>query len=121
MNVEAMSMDAIWQEIKERLHENRQPYKGMKTTYQIELTGEDGGIYVMKFMDDSAEVYDEASSKSKGPDEADCSLKMSVKDFKKLLIGDFNSAAAYMMGKLKVKGNIGLALQLENLLKKYQL
>ncbi|MDW0112548.1 SCP2 sterol-binding domain-containing protein [Sporosarcina saromensis] len=119
MNVEAMSMDAIWHEIRKRLLENREPYKGLKTTYRIELTGEDGGSYVMKFMDESAEVYDETDGKSS--EEVDCSLKMSVKDFKKLLIGDFNSAAAFMMGKLKVKGNIGLALQLENLLKEYQL
>ena len=44
---------------------------------------------------------------------------MSVKDFKKLLDGNLNSAASYMTGKLKIKGNLGLALKLESLLKKY--
>ena len=38
--------------------------------------------------------------------EADCPLSMSVKDFKKLLDGNLNSAASYMTGKLKIKGNL---------------
>lgn len=41
------------------------------------------------------------------------------KEFQKLLQGDLNSTTAFMTGRLKVKGNIGLALKLESILKKY--
>ncbi|WP_342540632.1 SCP2 sterol-binding domain-containing protein [Heyndrickxia sp. FSL K6-6286] len=46
---------------------------------------------------------------------------MKVTDFKKFLQGTMNSAAAFMMGKLKVQGSIGLALKLESLLGEYEL
>jgi putative sterol carrier protein len=87
--------------------------KDMNTTYSINLSGEDGGQFGLKFTDGNAETIIGT------PGEADCALSMSVKDFKKLLDGNLNSAASYMMGKLKIKGNLGLALKLENLLKQY--
>ncbi|MDN4607984.1 SCP2 sterol-binding domain-containing protein [Sporosarcina highlanderae] len=114
MNLVEMSMEEIWAEIDKQLNENRGPIEGMNTTYSLELTGEEGGMYGLKFSDGKAEIV-------KGDlGEIDCALKMSVGDFKKLLAGNLNSTASFMMGKLKVKGNIGLALKLENLLKQYQ-
>ena len=50
----------------------------------------------MKFTDGNAETIIGTL------DEADCALSMSVKDFKKLLDGNLNSAASYMKGKLKI-------------------
>ncbi|MGA9173790.1 MAG: SCP2 sterol-binding domain-containing protein [Thermoactinomyces sp.] len=44
---------------------------------------------------------------------------MSAEDFKDLLSGNLSGTAAFMTGKLKVKGNIGLALKLENILRQY--
>lgn len=115
MNLEEMSMKDIWAEIDIRLNENRVPHEGMKTIYSFDLSGEDGGMFGMKFSHGKAEITQGTL------DEVDCALKMSVSDFKKLIGGNLNSTAAFMMGKLKVKGNIGLALKLENLLKEYQL
>lgn len=114
LNLQEMSMEDIWTEIDKRLNENRGPIEGMNTTYSLDLTGDEGGVYGLKFAEGEAEII------NGDPGEVDCSLKMSVGDFKKLLAGNLNSTASFMMGKLKVKGNIGLALKLENVLKQYQ-
>lgn len=115
MDLKDMRMDDVWKEIDTQLNGNPGPIEGMNTTYSFDLTGDDGGHFGLKFADGKAETIQGE------PEDVDCALKMSVSDFKKLLGGNLNSTTAFMMGKLKVKGNIGLALKLENLLKDYQL
>lgn len=111
--IETMSTDTIWQEIEVKLNDNPAPISGLTTTYQINLSGDDGGTYTLK-------VVDGVATTSVGEAEvADCTLSMSVKDFKKLLLGKLNATGSFMMGKLKVDGSLGLALKLESLLKKY--
>jgi len=113
MNFDDMTMAAIWLEIDRKLNGEPGPITGMSVTYSFNLSGEDGGLYGLTLADGKAITI------TGDPGEVDCALSMSVKDFKKLLAGNLNSTAAFMMGKLKVKGNMGLALKLEGLLKQY--
>lgn len=113
IHFDEMTMTAIWLKIDEKLNEEPDPIKGMTVTYSFNLAGEDGGLYGLALADGKAVTL------IGDPREVDCALAMSVKDFKKLLAGNLNSTTAFMMGKLKVKGNIGLALKLEGLLKQY--
>lgn len=112
-NLDEMTVDEIWEAIDTRLNEEPEPYQGMNTTYSFNLSGEDGGQFGLIFSNGHVETIVGVL------DEADCTLSLSVKDFKKLLNGTLNSAASYMMGKLKVDGNLGVALKLEKLLKHY--
>ncbi|WP_336822335.1 SCP2 sterol-binding domain-containing protein [Sporosarcina sp. USHLN248] len=114
MNLDNMSIAEIWTLIDTTLNGNPGPIQGMNTTYSLNLSGDDGGSFGLIFKDGKAETLSGEIA------DADCALTMSVKDFKKLLAGKLNSTGAFMMGKLKVKGNIGLALKLESLLKQYQ-
>lgn len=113
MGLQEMNMQEVWAEIDKQLSENGQPIAGMSASYSFELDGDEGGMFGLTFSDGQFETI------QGDPGEVDCALKMSVKNFKKLLAGDLNSTASFMMGKLKVKGNIGLALKLENVLKEY--
>jgi putative sterol carrier protein len=115
LNLDEMTMEEIWTEIESQLNANKGPIEGMTASYSFNLSGEDGGMYGLKFTDGEAETF------RSDPGDVDCALKMSVADFKKLLSGNLNSTGAFMMGKLKVKGNLGLALKLENVLKEYTL
>ncbi len=108
-----MRMTDVWQEIDRKLNSEPKPIEGLNLSYSFDLSGEDGGLFGLTLSDGKAETI------TGDPGEVDCTLTMSVKDFKKLLAGNLNSTASFMMGKLKVKGNMGLALKLEGLLKQY--
>ena len=45
-------------------------------------------------------------STTDGP--ADCTIKVSMDDFKDLIAGDLNPTAAFMQGKLKIEGDMAL-------------
>ncbi len=48
--------------------------------------------------------------------EADCTIKIDKEDFIALTTGDLNPMSAFMSGKIKVEGNMGLAMKLQSLL-----
>ncbi|MDX2483508.1 MAG: SCP2 sterol-binding domain-containing protein [Pseudodonghicola sp.] len=49
--------------------------------------------------------------------DADCTIKLSPENLKKLLKGKLNPMTGVMMGKLKVSGNPAVAMKLGSLLK----
>ncbi|SEN19470.1 SCP2 sterol-binding domain-containing protein [Lihuaxuella thermophila] len=107
------SVKEIFDKIEQALNENPKPIEGINAIYQYDLSGDDGGTYQLHLSGGEAKVYDDS------PNQADCTLQMSVNDFKEMLMGNLSGTAAFMSGKLKVKGNIGLAMKLENLLRQY--
>lgn len=48
--------------------------------------------------------------------DADCTINISKEDFQSILSGDMNPMGAFMSGKIKVKGDMGVAMKLQNLL-----
>lgn len=44
--------------------------------------------------------------------DADCTLEISTKNALKMLEGDLNPMMAYMTGKLKIKGDMGVAMKM---------
>jgi len=48
--------------------------------------------------------------------EADCTIKTKAETLKKLQSGDLNPMMAMMTGKIKIKGDMGLAMKLQSLL-----
>ncbi|AHD02614.1 SCP2 sterol-binding domain-containing protein [Leisingera methylohalidivorans] len=46
----------------------------------------------------------------------DCTLQLSKENLKKLLTGKLNPMTAVMMGKIKISGDMGVAMQLGKLL-----
>jgi putative sterol carrier protein len=47
---------------------------------------------------------------------ADCTIKLSKSDLEDLLAGDLSPTAAFMQGKLKVEGDMSVAMQLSQVL-----
>ena len=112
-SIDDYTLEEAWEKIETALNENPKPIEGMNNVYQFDISGEDGGSYQLHLADNQAKV-------EKGtPSEADCTLQMALSDFKEMLLGKLNGTAAFMSGRLKVKGNIGLAMKMENILRQY--
>ena len=48
---------------------------------------------------------------------ADATMTLTKEDFVKMFAGQLNPTAAFMAGKLKIKGDLGAAMKLEKLMK----
>jgi putative sterol carrier protein len=79
---------------------------GMHNSYLFDIDG--AGEWVVKVDDGSIDV-------TEGAGEADCTLLASQDDFMKIVNGEQNPTAAYMSGKLKIKGDMGAAMKLQKL------
>lgn len=75
----------------------------------------------LKFEIDDHSVFIDGTGDSnvvstEGDDEADCTISTSVETLMALKSGDLNPMMAVMGGKVKIKGDMGLAMKLQSLL-----
>lgn len=80
--------------------------KGMMASYKFDIDG--AGTWLV-------DVDDGRVSVTEGDGDADCTISASAETFRKIANGEQNPTAAYMSGKLKVKGDIGQAMKLQKL------
>ena len=84
--------------------------------------GEDSGLgATVKFVfEDGSVVFIDGRSKpnqvSNEDREADCTIRITLADLESIRAGDLDSMTAFMMGKLKVEGDVGVATKLSSLL-----
>jgi putative sterol carrier protein len=52
---------------------------------------------------------------SEGGDSGDCTISASEHNFMRIVRGEQNPTTAYMTGKLKIRGDMGAAMKLQNL------
>ncbi len=109
-----MSVQQTLSALALKMNEDPKGIRGFQSVYQFDLSGEDGGTYQVKF-DNNQVSYVQGT-----PDEPKCTLQMSDANFIKLVNGQLNPTAAFMMGKLKVKGDLSLSLKLQSILQTYQ-
>ncbi|HJT19350.1 MAG TPA: SCP2 sterol-binding domain-containing protein [Nitrospira sp.] len=77
--------------------------------YQFDLSGPQGGQYVLTIREGTCQVREGTH------DDPDVTLSMAGEDCVKVLTGQLSGQAAAFSGKLKVGGDLGLALQLRAL------
>ena len=88
-----------------------------------QAAGEDSGLNAKLTFDfgadgrisiDASRVPNEVSNDEI---EADCTIVMSLDDFAELVRGELDGMTAFMTGRLKVVGDMGVALRLPTVLK----
>ena len=93
-----MTLDTIAEKIRGRVSGS-----GFDKSVKFDL-GSDGVIVV-----DGQSVSTEDAG-------ADCTITMSKDDFESLMAGDLNPTMAFMSGKLKVAGDMSIAMQLSQVI-----
>jgi len=109
-----MTIEKTFEELTMKMNEDPSHLQGITYVYEFILSGEEEGTYQLK-VDGN-----QASFRSGTEWEPRLKLEMSDKNFIKLAHDDLNPTMAYMSGKLKVHGDLGHALKLQGLIKKYQ-
>jgi putative sterol carrier protein len=86
--------------------------KGMNSTIQFNLSGDNGGQWYVTIKDGKAEVH-EGTAPS-----ANMTMSMSAQDYVDMTTGKLNGQMAFMSGKLKISGDMGLAMKMQTLFKR---
>jgi putative sterol carrier protein len=79
---------------------------GLNTSYLFDIDG--AGKWVVEIHDGHLHV-------SEGDGDADCTISTSAETFARIVAGEQNPTTAYMTGKIKIKGDMGAAMKLQNL------
>lgn len=107
------SSSDVFQMIDAALKSDPEATKGREGVYQFNIEGADSGTYQM-IIDEEGPRAVEGEEK-----EAQCTLTIDIDDFREMVGGTLNPTAAFMSGKLKIKGNMGLALKLQTVLNSF--
>jgi len=102
------------QEVFDQMPANINPdaAKGMNATIQFNLSGDTGGQWYVAIKDGKADVHKGTASS------ANMTLSMSAQDYVDMIMGKLNGQMAFMSGKLKISGDMGLAMKMQSLFKR---
>lgn len=105
-----MNLKEIMAGLQEKLNADPSKAAGIDAIYQFNFEGDDSGAYNVVFGDGKAQINEGTS------DNPSITISMDSADFKDLVAGKLDAMGAFMSGKLKVKGDMSLAMRLQTLL-----
>jgi putative sterol carrier protein len=106
-NMKAINLKAFFQALPRAL--DRDAAEDLDAVYQFDLSGPQGGRYILKIRDGAC-VVEEGSH----PD-PHVTLAMAAEDCMKVLGGQLSGQSVLMSGRLRISGDMGLAMQLKSL------
>jgi putative sterol carrier protein len=90
-------------------HFKKEAAQGLNAAYQFDLSGEGGGKWQVLINNDKCEVKDGAHPSP------NITISMTAQDYLDMVAGKLNPQMAFMSGKLRISGDMGLALRFQNL------
>ncbi len=107
MSDEELSPQGIIDRIPEAFHPERA--EGLTATFQFDISGPKGGQWYAEIRDQRCQVSAGSAPK------ADLSISISDENFVRLITGKLDGTMAFMTGKLRLKGDMALAMRLSGL------
>ncbi len=104
------SAKEVFEKITQRMTNQPEKFEGIDAVYEFNISGDGGGVWTMD-LKSSPKAINEGSSGN-----ANCTINMSSTDFSEMIDGSLNPQMAFMTGKLKVSGDMGLAIKLGSIL-----
>jgi putative sterol carrier protein len=101
----------VFSEINTRIAADPAKIAGMNAIYAFDLGGGDPGQYHITLKDGSADVG------AGMPENPNITITMKSEDFVDLATGKLDGTMAFMSGKIKIKGDMGLAMKLQSVLR----
>jgi putative sterol carrier protein len=94
-------------EAASKIEQNKEQAKQIGAVYKFVLDGEGGGTWVMNLKDNPGVTA--------GDGDAQCTIKMAASDYVDMVEGRANGQQLFFTGKLKIEGDMGLAMKLQKL------
>jgi putative sterol carrier protein len=82
---------------------------GMNASFQFDITGEDGGQWYAAIADGNVDI---AEGTIENPSIV---LTASSENWLKIVSGELSGQTAFLTGKLKIKGDMSLAMKLQSI------
>ena len=95
-------------EIPKNMAANPDKVKSTNATYKFNITGANAGVWRV--------ILGENAKVEEGEGAAQCTITVADEDFVNIVGGKLNPQMAFMSGKLKVAGDMGLAMKLGTVL-----
>ncbi len=91
---------------------NADAAKGMNSVIQFKLSGDGGGDYHVIIKDGACTVAEGAHASP------NMTMTLAAQDYVDMINGKLNGQMAFMSGKLKIAGDMGLAMKMQSLFKR---
>lgn len=100
----------VFEKVDRKLKERSDEFIQLGAVYKFVLNGPDGGTWIVDLRQESFGVRE-------AEEEAQCTFKSSDKNFVSLVTGKLRPESALLTGKVKLVGDIGLAMKFGELIK----
>ena len=101
----------IFEKIEKKIKDRSEKLSDVRAVYKFELNGPDGGTWIVDLRRETLGVR-------QTEEDAQCTFKSSDVHFVEMFTGKLRPESALLTGKIKISGDIGLAMKLGQLLRK---
>lgn len=102
--------DVFERHLPERLQRKPDVAAKIDAVYQFNISGPEGGAWIVDCTAPGGKISAGTSPAAR------CTVSATDKDFLGIISGKLNPQMAFMSGKLKIQGDIGLAMKLQLLI-----
>lgn len=107
MTISKQEIDMLFETMRERF--NPEKAVGLDAIIQFNLTGESSANYWARVNNGEIELHEGESENAR------MTLIADAQDYANIVAGNPNAMQAFMQGKLKIKGDMSLAMKLQSI------